>query len=107
MRDKTGIKQTCPYIDNVIAWLEDICDSFEIQTEDINNKRKWCIEYLEEIRRMNSELRDIANGHIDKTQDLERDNYKIDRELTDANKRILELESEIEQLESELNQYNN
>jgi len=107
MSDKTGIKQTCPYIDDVISWLEYICDSFEIQTEDVNNRRKWCIEYLEEIRKMNSKLRDIANEHIDKSQDLEQENYKINDELTDANNRILELESEIKQLEYELSQYDN
>ena len=107
MNDKTGIKQTCPYIDNVISWVDDICDNFETETEDISNKRKWCIEYLEEIRKMNSQLRDIANDHIDKSQDLEYEIDKVNERLTDANNRILELESEIKQLEYELSQYDN
>jgi len=104
MRDNTGVKQTCPYIDNVISWLDDICGTFEIKTDDIGKKEKWCIEYLEEIRKMNSELRDIANEYIKKAEELEQENDKVSRDLNDAEKYIEELKSEIKQLEYELTQ---
>ena len=77
--------------------------NFEIKTEDISKKEKWCVEYLEEIRKMNSELRDIANEYIKKAEDLEQDNDKISRDLSDAERYLAELKTEIKQLENELN----
>lgn len=70
---------TCPYIDEVIAFLGDNAEAIEI---------------MEKIRAMNGKLRDWGNEEANRVDELE-------GEISDKDKEISEYKEEIERMEAQ------
>jgi predicted nucleic acid-binding Zn-ribbon protein len=92
-RDNSGINHTCPRIDEVISAVksQDWGDSYWAE--------KDVIEILEEIRRMNAELRDWGNDRY-----YEAEEYKdFEGKYDDAVSENRELKDEVKALTNEVN----
>lgn len=85
------VKHTCPDIDKYIKWIKmcickerDIKNMTEEELKDtcctMNSQLEECIDYLEQLRSSNGELRDWGEG--------------LDKELEDAANRIYDLEKD-------------
>jgi len=83
------VKHTCPDIDKYIKWIKmcickerDIKNMTEEELRDtcsaMNSQLEECIDYLEQLRSANGELRDWGEG--------------LDKELEEAANRIYDLE---------------
>jgi len=83
------VKHTCPDIDKYIKYIKmcickerDIKNMTEEELKDtcsaMNNQLEECIDYLEQLRSSNGELRDWGEG--------------LDKELEEAANRIYDLE---------------
>jgi len=83
------VKHTCPDIDKYIKWIQmSICKKRDIKTmteeelrdtcSAMNSQLEECIDYLEQLRSANGELRDWGEG--------------LDKELEEAANRIYDLE---------------
>jgi benzoyl-CoA reductase/2-hydroxyglutaryl-CoA dehydratase subunit BcrC/BadD/HgdB len=89
--DNTGVPQTCPYIDEVIAFIEAIKWQ-EGQEDDAQTVIEIC-KTLEKIRSMNTDLRDFGNQEYKRAEEAEsdRDYYE---------KQVKSLEDEVENLKN-------
>lgn len=85
--DNSGIKNTCPLIDQVIGFIDSV-DPENVGTGDIEEANR----IMEEIRGINQSLRDWGNDLCKEKDELE----------NDLNKEIVRMEGKIENLESEL-----
>lgn len=89
--DNSGIKNTCPLIDQVIGFINSV-DPETVGTGGIEEANR----IMEEIRGMNQSLRDWGNDLCREKDELE----------NDLNKEIARMEGKIENLESELSDKN-
>jgi benzoyl-CoA reductase/2-hydroxyglutaryl-CoA dehydratase subunit BcrC/BadD/HgdB len=89
--DNTGVPQTCPYIDEVIRFIEDVKWQ-EGQEDDAQTVVEIC-KTLEKIRSMNTDLRDFGNQEYKRAEEAEsdRDYYE---------KQVKSLEDEVENLKN-------
>ncbi|MFA5403297.1 MAG: hypothetical protein WC358_00010 [Ignavibacteria bacterium] len=98
-RDNTGISQTCPLIDKV----KDFIESETIEDVNISG----ILDTLEEIRTMNTQLRDIACTNITKVAELENDVENKDDEIKRLESDNKEYQEEIKKLESKIEELEN
>jgi len=99
MKDRTGVKDTCPLINEIISLIESSCS----QENYIGyGEYKDAEAVLEDIRQMNSELRQLANEYIEKADDLEGEIKILNVEISILQDDKYELEQRIEKLEIEL-----
>ena len=113
-RDNSSVPQTCPVIDKVISFIESL-DYEDLSTQSI----KDAVNYMEEIRRMNSDLRDWGNDEYARAEeneaekdDLEYKYKSLLDEMDDLRKERDEMEeaiggkdNEIDELIEELASY--
>jgi len=87
------VKHTCPDIDKYIKYIKMcICKDMDLKNMDerelydtalaMNSQLEECIDYLEQLRSANGELRDWGEG--------------LDKELEEAANKIYELEEKLE-----------
>lgn len=109
-RCPSQIENTCPFIDEVISYLEE-----EIEVSDSNDARRrdYMIEIMERIRKMNEGLRTWGVERFEEKNDLESDNedkanriQELEYEMEDLHAKIEEYEKEISRLESEVSDLN-
>ena len=105
-RDNSPVKNTCPIIDKVI----DFIDSLDFEMDDdmleaFYQDCKYAKEHLEEIRKMNSELREWGNEkhnlcdeYEDTISDLERKVRELESDLDDCQKEVSDLQKELDEV---------
>jgi len=105
--DPTGISQTCPLIDEVICFLNNI--EWDEGEEDLDNDSTRMVQVLEMIRTANTKLREFGHEQYERAneyeKDLERANSRIDeleKESKYYEKKIDSLEDAISDLETQL-----
>lgn len=89
MKDRTGIPNTCPLIDEVISAVSDLED------------KETLVAILEQIRRHNTDLRDFGNEqyYLAEEREEEIDTLKgkvrnLEDDLEYTNKQLKELEEQ-------------
>jgi chromosome segregation ATPase len=100
-RDYSPVQNTCPKIDEVIAFLETI-DSEDVSRTSI----KDVVNVMEEIRSMNAELREWGNDEYRRAESLDDDLRRMESEKDDVEREVSRLEKEVDELTSELNNIN-
>lgn len=70
------------------------CPTIDKAVDILHESAKDVIDYLEEIRKANSELREAAEAWEKEVADLEDERDKLQDELDEANERIKELEAD-------------
>lgn len=105
--DPTGVDQTCPLIDQVISYLNDI--EWDEGEEDLATDATRMVQVLEMIRKANSKLRDFGTEQYDRAnefeKDLERSSSRIDElehYCKNYEKQISNLEENVSDLETQL-----
>jgi septal ring factor EnvC (AmiA/AmiB activator) len=93
--DPTGVSLTCPLIDEVIAFLNNI--EWDEDEKDLDTDATRIVQVLEMIRKANSQLRNFCEEQYDRANEFEKD-------LERASNRIDELEHSCKSLEKEVNQ---
>lgn len=99
--DHSGVKYTCPLIDEVISAVKSIpAEVYEYTywTE------KRLIEILEEIRTANSTLRDYGNCLFDDKENLESDVDYFKNKKEYLEELVSDMKKEITELEKQLNE---
>lgn len=102
-RDNSGVPHTCPYIDDVIAFIE----SFDEETSKY--ERAKIIDTLEDIRGFNLKLRDYGISLEEslteigeERDDLIKENAELKDDLYDTRDELKEANSKIDTLEDEI-----
>ena len=75
MRDNTGVKHTCPLIDEVIIFIDALCEDKE--TDPHHSEKTMMTNTMEKIRKANINLRDFGNEQFKRAEDLEEENERI------------------------------
>ena len=111
--DYTGVPQTCPKIDTVIRYVNQIkFDGSDDDLFDYENERKEVIEVLEQIRSANDSLRVFANCTFEEKDEFEQERDLLEKqvkelqsEISDLNAEVSKLETKVEELEDTLLEY--
>jgi len=93
--DYTGVEQTCPTINSVRDWIEGGCDEDTMEST---------LKELEEIRQMNSDLRDFGNRQAEERDEMEKDRDYYQKRVDELEREVKNLESEVRELEKQLSE---
>lgn len=100
--DYTGIDQTCPYINTVRDFIEGI--EWSDDEENLAKGAKEACVVLEQIRQMNSDLRDFGNKQAQELEEMEKDRDYYQRTAENHEKEIEWLKEEIRNLQKEISE---
>lgn len=95
MKDNSGIKQTCPSIDEVQTFI----DSLE---EVPQSEKDAMTAILETVREANLNLREWGKEGHSKAESLEKELEKAKGEIEQLQEKINDLEESIQSLESKV-----
>ncbi len=95
--DQAPVGNTCPIIDEVIAFLENIEFNLDDEDEsDLDVGRKHSLNLLERIRTANQTLREWGNEMYQDREYWEKDSDEKAREIISLQEQIISLEKEYE-----------
>src|SRR5690606_41341373 len=94
LRDATDIPNTCPMIDEVISFI----DNIRIDWEDEYHTKKELLDIMERIRTSNQNLRDFGNEQYYRAEELESDLEYFKSINEDLERDISRLENEISEV---------
>lgn len=96
--DNTGVPQTCPYINDVIRFIEGInwCEDQEDDAQGVTE----VIKTLEKIRSMNSDLRDFGNQEYKRAEEAEKDRDYYEKQVRCLEDEVANLEKTVKELEN-------
>lgn len=97
-RCPSGVENTCPFIDEVISYLEDI----EIDDHDDARMRDYNKENMERIRLMNSTLRSWGTLQYEEKLEVMNDVEEKEKRIQELEAELADLRGEISELESEV-----
>jgi predicted RNase H-like nuclease (RuvC/YqgF family) len=109
-RDNAPVPHTCPKIDKVISFLENIdWDTDNEDERDLSIECKEMVDVMEEIRTANDALRtwgneecNYKNEYEEEKRELEREVKNLKSDLSDMIDEIKDLKHEIDSLEDKL-----
>lgn len=93
-RDHTDIPNTCPFIDNVIRFIDSI--DFD---DDMSDEAVSICKILEEIRTHNSDLRDFGNEQYNRAEELNDDCNSYKETINELEYEIIALKKELDEAE--------
>lgn len=93
--DNSGIKETCPKIDEIISFIEELNWN---QLED-NYSKDFILNIMEEIRDDNKALRDWGNNCYNEKGELQEEVYKLKDDVSDLEKELEDLKNEYKEME--------
>lgn len=98
--DATNVPQTCPFINEVISFIDRI--EWNEDQESSKEEAKLILLTLETIRTHNGSLRDFGNEQYYQAYELESENDSLKSEVKRLEDDVKYLESEISKIESTL-----
>lgn len=99
--DPTGVAQTCPLIDEVISFLNNI--EWDEGEEELNNDSIRMAQVLEMIRKANTKLREFGHAQYERANENEKDLERASGRIDELEHTITVLEKECSSLTSEIN----
>lgn len=97
-RDNAPVKNSCPFINEIISAIQSADWSEAYWTKgELEGK-------MEEIRRMNEQLRDWGNEQYQRAEDNEREMEIQSSKIEELNEDISNLQDELNTLKSELDE---
>lgn len=105
-RDNAPIGHTCPMIDAVVAFIENIDWANNEEEKALKDHANKMLQELENIRKANTTLRDWGNEQCNLAADYESEVYDLKKENATQASEIQDLKSEIKSLEKEVEQIN-
>lgn len=99
--DPTGVSQTCPLIDEVISFLNNI--EWDEGEEDLCKEATGMVQVLEMIRKANTKLREFGHEQYERASEFEKDLERASNRIDELEHTITVLEKECSSLTSEIN----
>jgi hypothetical protein len=99
-KDNSTVPHTCPKIDTVIDFIENI--EFHIENDTVYSKIDEMVKVMEDIRADNIELRAWGNSECDKKEDYEDDKEELEQEVRELKRLISDMEETISELQSQI-----
>lgn len=87
--DNSGVKNTCPSIDDIISFLNDL--NFD-NIDDFY--KKDLVDIMEEIRDANKSLREWGNQNYNEKEELQEEVDKLKDDVSDLEKELEDLKNE-------------
>jgi chromosome segregation ATPase len=102
-RDNAPVGNTCPKIDQVISFLENIDWDLEDEAEkDLSIECKEMVEVMEEIRKANDALRTWGNEEYKSKNEYEKERDDLEKEVKDLKSDLSDMIDEIKDLKTEI-----
>lgn len=98
--DNAPIGNTCPMIDEVIAFIEHL--RFEHSNDDNSKDFKDALGLMEDIRKANKSLRDWGNEEYKRAEDAEDDCGRAKKEVSQLEDEVADMQKEIDSLKDEV-----
>jgi len=101
--DETGVWPTCPLIDEVISYVQNLSDNYSQEIGGtMATEGLVIIAVLEKIRSSNSDLRDFGNKMYSEKNEAEKDRDYYEREMNNYRNELEDLKNEYQSLQKEI-----